>query len=48
MYDVDWDEVSAEKINSTGEYRECRRWEGDTTDLTSTIRSEFNLVCDRD
>ena len=48
MYDVDWDEVSAEKINSTGEYRECRRWEWDTTDLTSTIRSEFNLVCDRD
>ena len=48
LYDLDWEEESEAEGNRTGEMRDCRHWEWDTSQLSSTIKSEFNLVCERD
>ena len=48
IYDLDWEEESEGEVNRTGELRDCQQWEWDTSQLSSTIRSEFSLVCERD
>ena len=48
IYDLDWEEESEGEVKRTGELRECQQWEWDTSQLSSTIRSEFSLVCERD
>ena len=48
IYDLDWEEESEGEVDRTGELRDCQQWEWDTSQLSSTIRSEFSLVCERD
>ena len=52
LYDIDWDNynqgVLENKNSSKKRRRNCQKWEFDQTDFTSTITSEFGLVCGRD
>ena len=48
LYDVDWDNFAQGEDLETSETRACTKWDFDKTEFTSTITSEFSLLCGRD
>lgn len=48
VYDVDWEKYKIGENIQTSQRRDCTGWEFDQTEFTSTITSEFELLCGRD
>ena len=48
VLDVDWENYNVGDNLQTDQRRDCTEWEFDNTEFTSTIASEFELLCGRD